>query len=446
MRKFITIGLISILRKSKLKSVRELIKSQYLSLAEIKEIQNKKFISLINNCKKNVPYYKNLPILNKIKNMDDIKYLPFLTKKDIRNNFDDLMAKNLPKKYFMLNSTSGSTGEKLIFFSDSRNVINFGIVIRNNMWTGWDFGEKQVYLWGSQYDISEAKKFINNLKNRLIHRKIFFSSYVMKEKDMYIYWKKFNSFKPKLITAYTTGLFIFSRFLEKNGLNIYRPRGIICSAETLFEIQRKKIESVFNCKVYNRYGCREVGNIAHQCERQGGLHINAEHLIVEIINENGIQCKPGELGEIVITDLDNYVFPFVRYKIGDIGIISDKECPCGRGLPLLERVEGRIFDIILGTNGNKLTGNFWTTLLRTFVKGIKQFQVIQEKLDTLTLKLIVDKEFDLKNKNNLIMRIKEKCGNDMKINFQLVDKIPLTESGKHRFIISKISPYLNNKR
>jgi len=310
------------------------------------------------------------------------------------------------------------------------------------MWTGWNFGERQITLWGSHYDISKAQKFFNKIKSQCFQRNSYLSAYDMTESDMVKYREKINEYKPRLITAYPTALFIFADFLERKGLSVYQPKEIICTAETLYEYQREKIESIFGCKVYNRYGCREVSNIAHQCEKQKSLHINAEHIIVEVIDDNGNPCKPGELGEIVVTDLDNYVFPFIRYKIGDIGILSDKECSCGRGLPLLEKVEGRIFDIIVGTNGEKLTGVFFSFLLRVFVSGIKQFQVIQESRDTLVLKLIVDKNFNNETKEKLINKIHEKCGMDMNIFIQLVDNIPLTKSGKRKFVVSKVSPFI----
>lgn len=442
--KSIALRLLSIFRKNKLKSLQELNNSQWLSLSEIKEMQNRKFLKLINHCKENVPYYKKIDCFSKVKSLDDIIKLPWLTKKIIEENYEDLKATNYPEKRFVPNSTSGSTGETLRFFKDAKDTMGLGLLMRNNMWTGWKIGERQVMLWGSHYDISQAQKLFNKIKNLCIHKILYLSSYDMTEEDMLVYQKKINKYKPQLITAYPTGLFIFASFLEKRGLSIYKPKGIICSGETLYKYQKKQIESIFNCKVFNRYGCREVGNIAHQCDKQAGLHINAEHIIAEVIDENGNPCKPGELGEIVVTDLDNYVFPFVRYKIGDIGKFTDKICSCGRGLPLIEKIEGRIFDVIIGTNGNYVTGNFWTILLRTFIKGIKQFQVIQESRDILVLKLIADKNFNDVEEGKLVQKIHEKCGENMDIKVEIVDKIPLTGSGKHRFIISKVSPFVKN--
>jgi phenylacetate-CoA ligase len=171
------------------------------------------------------------------------------------------------------------------------------------------------------------------------------------------------------------------------------------------------------------------------------MHINAEHVLVESLTENGEIAKEGQRGELIITDLDNYAFPFIRYRIDDIGVLSTRTCSCGRGLPILERVEGRSFDITVGTNGRYLGGTFWTLLLRTAIDGILQFQIIQEKWGEIIINLIVGSRFTESQKKRLIQLIHEHCGEDMMIQINLVSNIPLTKSGKHRFIISKVSPF-----
>ena len=148
----------------------------------------------------------------------------------------------------------------------------------------------------------------------------------------------------------------------------------------MFPFQREKIENIFKAKVFNRYGCREFGNIATECEMHNGLHINSDRFIIEIVDEKGNKCENGTLGEILVTDLDNFVFPFIRYKIGDLAIMSETACTCRRNLPLLEKVEGRVFEMIQGPNGNVVAGTFWT-LLRNKVEGFSKFQIIQNKID-----------------------------------------------------------------
>jgi phenylacetate-CoA ligase len=255
--------------------------------------------------------------------------------------------------------------------------------------------------------------------------------------------RSYNNINQKCLLDILHLYIYLQSLLKKKKIKGFEIKSIISSAEVLYEYQRELIESVFHCKVFNRYGCREFGNIAHECSEHSGMHINVEHVYVECIKEDGEPAALGERGELIITDLDNYGMPFIRYKIGDIGELSDRKCNCGRVLPLLKEVGGRTFDIIVGTNGRCLGGTFWTLLFRTAFNGIQQFQVVQVSKNKINIKLVIDALFNMKDIDKLINKIQEYCGNDMQINIRIVDKIPLTESGKFRFVISKISPFVN---
>jgi phenylacetate-CoA ligase len=172
------------------------------------------------------------------------------------------------------------------------------------------------------------------------------------------------------------------------------------------------------------------------------LHINIDRFILEIVSPSGELCKEGELGEIVITDLDNYAFPMIRYKIGDLGVLKHVGCECGRGLPLLERIEGRVFDLVRGTNGNIVAGSYWT-LLRNKLEGWDKFQIIQEEVGKLTILLEENKFIDSSFIENLEKLIKDKLGDDMIVEVRIMDSIPTTSSGKFRWVISKVSPYVS---
>lgn len=434
--------LLQLTRRSRLKELERLQENQYRSPETLRDQQESAFLKLIKHARSRVPYYREILRDVEIKTLEDISRIPFLTKKIIHERIEDIKAEGMPPGRFILNSTGGSTGEKLTFYNDSNSKLT-EFLMRGNMWAGWEIGDKQVQLWGAHYDMPAARGFYDGIKRSLIHRKIMMSSYDMTEEDMMRYCHKINSYRPALITGYASALDLFAEFIMKNGLGIYSPKGMVSSAESLHENQREKIESVFGCKLLDRYGCREVGNIAHECEEQNGLHIFTEHIIMEIVDENGISCEAGEEGEIVITKLDNYAFPFIRYRIGDIGVMSDRSCPCGRNLPMLEEIKGRVFDLIVGTNGNRLSGTFWTILLREYVEGIKQYQVIQREYGRLLLRLIVDENYSSEGEKKLVEKIKEKCGQDMRVEVEIVDNFEKTASGKHRFIISEVSPFVD---
>lgn len=413
-------------------------KIEFKNTDEVKLIQEQKFIKLINHANNNVPYYKGK--FDEIKNLDDLSKINFLSKENILNNTESLKAKNINEKRIFKDSTSGSTGKSLYYFRDSLNYYRKAVGYRCDARAGYNIGSKVLYLWGADRDILNNKSLYKKLKDKFIYKEKRMSTYHMTKDDMKNYVNELNTFKPDIVIAYPTPLFYFADFLEKNNIKTRQLKGIITSAETLFPFQREKIEKVFNCKIFNRYGCREVGNIASECEVHDGLHINSDHVVVEIINSNGEQCETGELGEVVITELDEYAFPLIRYKIGDIGVLSNNLCSCGRGLPLLKTIEGRVFDLIIGENGNMVGGTFWT-LLKHKINGWDKFQIIQEKKGQVHI--IVENNSEIKDDFNirLIKIVKEKLGDNMKVKVDIVDKIPLTKTGKFRWVISKISPY-----
>lgn len=414
-------------------------KIQFDSFDSLKILQEEKFKKLINHARDNVPYYKN--ILDGIDRIEDIVCIDFLTKGRINKHNKELKARNITVNRFVSNSTSGSTGESLNFYIDSENFYRKAVSIRGDSWAGLKYGKKTLLFWGADRDIENNKSLYKKIKHKFITRNIIVSTYNMSDSNLGNLIDKLNEYKPDVIVSYPTPLFYLAKFIEHNKTENWVPKGIITSSETLFPFQRDKIEGIFKSKVYNRYGSREFGHIASECEKHEGLHINADRFVLEIIDSDGNVCKPGELGEIVITDLDNYVFPMIRYKIGDLGVLSDKKCSCGRNLPLLEKVEGRIFDLIVGVNGNVVAGTFWT-LLRNKIKGWNKFQIIQENKERIEILIENNDEIESDFKEKVCEIVRRKLGGELKIDIKFIEKIPLTKTGKHRWVISKLSPYV----
>jgi phenylacetate-CoA ligase len=419
-------------------------KTQWLSPEQIAEIQFKKLQTLLAHVHVHCPYYRGIfkemdSAPEDIKSIADYARLPLLNKTKITENASKILARNAGRRDALENSTSGSTGVTLDFFSDRKAAdLTNALGLRANRWTGWEIGQRQVTLWGASHDDRTAR-FYGKIKNKILHRKLFLSSYGMSRRNMIDYRYRINRFKPRLIEGYASALSLFAKFVQDYQLRMHQPRGVISTAETLSSLQKKLIESVFHCQVFNRYGSREVSGIAQECEQQDGLHVFAEHVLVEVLDEKDRPCPPGKIGKVVVTDLDNFAFPFLRYDIGDLAVATDRVCDCGRGLPLLAQVEGRVWDVIIAANGNRLVGTFW---LVSGVKGIKQFQVLQEKAGELVIKVVPESAFNEEEKHKLLKNVAANCGPEMSAEVRRVDEIPQTESGKHRYVISRISPFL----
>ncbi|MEE4198454.1 MAG: hypothetical protein V2I54_12480 [Bacteroidales bacterium] len=436
--------LINILYRNKiLKQLKEANRVQWFSYNEIMDYQEKKLNDLIQFISKNNDYYSSIG-LSQVKNTEDLKKMPFLTKDIIRNEFDKLQTRNLNPNRFRKNSTSGSTGKATYYYSDMlKKQYSEACRLRGDSWTGWEPFEYKIVLWGAERDIKK------NLKTKIRHSRFFFntdllSSFKMSNNDIISYIHYINKKKPVFIIGYPSALDVLAQFIINHNFIVYSPKGIITGGETLFETQRESIQKAFNCKVLNRYGGREVHHIANECEEQNGLHISSDHVILEVVDKEGNSCKPGELGEIVLTDLDNYVFPFIRYKIGDVGILEEKskKCKCGRGLPLIRRVEGRTTDIVIGTNGNRISGIFFP-LIRKKVKGVEEIQVVQEEYGKLEINVKRNSLYDNnKSSSEIINIIKNELGRDMIVNINYVSGINVTQTGKLQRVISKVSPYI----
>jgi len=428
-----------------LKYYNKLKDHQWNTVEENRKIQQKKLYQMIKYATQNIPYYKQIIREYNIQFsedniFDDIKKFPVLTKHIIRNHFDGLY-KFRDNTYYR-NTSGGSTGEPVIFYQD-RNYLEWEIATKNlfNEWAGRKIGEPMVKLWGSLRDVLSGGEGFKGYLRQQLYGVIILPSYRMTEKDLYKYVQSINNIKPRLILAYTNGIDELARFIKENCLSIYSPRAIMTSAGVLYPEVRARIEEVFQAPIFNRYGSREVGDIACNCEKNQGLHIIPDIHYIEMLNEQDKEVKPGERGEIVVTLLTNYTMPLIRYNIGDRGILSEIECSCGRGFPLLKKVEGRIRSVFKNKQGDFIDGGVFIRLFY-FRDNIKQFQVIQEFLEQITINLVLkDKRQTKVAKKDFIeinKSIKIIMGNKTIIKYNLVDVIDSSPSGKYSYVFSKL--------
>jgi phenylacetate-CoA ligase len=424
--------------------IAELDRNQWLRKGDLEEVQRQKLHRLLQFAYNNVSYYRNLirstglPV-DKLVLPDNFHLIPELTKETIRKNIGCLTATDLTGNGLEKNSTSGSTGEALFFYTDFRSsAYRKASVLRNNEWTGFRLGDREVKLWGSPIDESKARNLRGRIRNVLINQR-FLSAYELSPEHIDNYIQLIHSFRPVLLVSYPSVLEVFAGHCRIRQASFDCFKAIITSAETLYPHQRELFETEFGVKVFNRYGCREVGNIAQECEAHNGLHVNSDRILVEILDDQGKPCNRGQRGELFVTDLDNYGMPFIRYQIGDSAAwAEDQRCPCGRGLPLLAEIEGRSMDVVKSPSGNRLGGTFWTILFRT-KPGIKQIQIIQEKLDGVTVLFVRDVGFEESVLDYFRDRIKEKCGVNFIVEFKEVPSLEKTKSGKRRLVISACS-------
>lgn len=418
-------------------------KAQWNTLEENKKIQAGKLYKLIKYASENIPYYKHIVsekdiTFSKDSIFEDIKRFPTLTKTIMKKEFKNLhLIRDNLKWYY--NTSGGSTGEPVRFIQDfdyySESCAMSQIM---DAWAGCRTGDTLIELWGSEKDILGQKENIKHRFANWIKSIYLLNSFSMDNKKMASFVDIINKKKPKMILAYTQSIYEFARFIKSRGLKVYSPSSIMTSAGTLFPHFRSLAEQVFKCPIFNRYGSREVGNIACECEKHEGLHTSMFTHYVEILDKNLEPCKEGECGEIYITLLSNFTMPLIRYKIGDMAVHTEKKCSCGRGLQLIREVAGRNNDMFITKNG-ELVHTGIINYQFYYKDFIKKYQVIQKRPDEIIIKIVFSEQNTAKNYDSDLISIKEKIkqvmGQCCKINFEFVDDIKPTKSGKYRYTI-----------
>lgn len=398
-----------------------------------------KLASLLHHAKINSEYYKNVLI----KDIENTKLsdLPILTKQLIEEHQDEILSTSTNDlKFAIKNSTSGSTGKASYFYSDLRDGRTARAYRGDEFVPGYHFLDKQLVFWGAERDIIQSLS-LKKLAHRFLFQTEIFSTYHLQESDIKNYIGFINSYKPKTIVGYPSALFFIAKVIkEKSFKLVHQPNGIITSGEMLYPHQREMIEETFETKIFNRYGCREFGHIANECEAHSGYHYDADSLIVEVVDDNGKPCEVGEEGRILITDLNNYAFPMIRYEIGDRGALTPENevCKCGSHLPKLQTITGRAFDVIHGTNGNRVSGTYWTLSFRNTLKGIDAFQIRQDKDYSINFFLKVNQRYTVDQDKQLRSLVGEKLG-DNKISIKVVDEFEYSPTGKFKWIHSELN-------
>ncbi len=413
-------------------------KSQWLSLDELKELQLGRLKQLLLFASKNVPYYKNMfNRLNfnpeNINSIQDIQQLPFLTKAVIREHSDQiksLNATNLSKF-----NTGGSSGQPLVFYiSNERVSHDVAAKWRATRWWGVDIGDPELVVWGSPIELG-AQDRVRLVRDKLLRTKLL-PAFDMSEDRILMFIDEIKQYRPKMLFGYPSALGRIASYAIDHQIDMKKigVRVAFVTSEYLYPEQRELIESCFGCNVANGYGGRDAGFIAHECP-QGNMHITAEDIIVEIINSQGQPVAHGESGEIVVTHLATGDYPFIRYRTGDIGILSEDQCACGRGLPVLKEIQGRTTDFVVSYNGNVMHGLALIYVLRELT-SINQFKIVQQSKHKTTVYLVVNPEFCRRDENNIINGFKERLGNEVTVSIEVVDTIPAEKSGKFRYVVS----------
>ena len=406
------------------------------SEAEIADLQWRKLERLIAHCWDHVPYYRmrwaqaGLRDPRDVANVDDYARLPLLTKQDVRDNFAQL--KSAPHGEALLyKTTGGSTGEPLtIGYTRESYERRTAVMLRGYGWAGARLGSRALYLWGV------APQGIKERMHHALFNRRMLDVFTMSDANMGDYADAIDRHQPEVIVSYVASVVRLAQWLLDNDRRVHMPRAVVCAAEPLFEYQRVLIEEAFGCPAFNTYGCREFMLIASECELRDGLHVNADHLRVELGEQVFDSAQAGIPRQVLVTDLHNSGMPLMRYANGDMATARDRPCACGRGLPMLEKVEGRSMDALRTPQGHYV-GEFLEHLMFD-TPGIARFQALQARLDRLDISIVRQAHFREESLEHIRTAMREAFGNGLELRFTYAEEIPLTASGKLRVAISTL--------
>jgi len=419
-------------------------RTQWLSTEELQELQVWRLQRLLWHSYAHVPYYKRLFVDNGLhprdfKSLSDLMKLPFLNKSDVTENlYMDLFSETHIKKDMHKIATSGSTGQPFVTYADRQQLeIRFASTMRSYEWTGWRIGDKQVRLWHQKLGMRPTQVIKEQLDAKLM-RRTFIPAFELSSQGLEQFAAKLNKVRPVLIDGYAESLNFLALYLNQGGTLNFAPQAILSSAQMLTAGTRNQIESALGAKVFDKYGAREFSGIAYQCNKSSDHHIVDESYVVEIVKEGRI-AKPGELGEVVITDLNNFSVPLIRYRIGDLAVASDntQDCDCGRGLSRMGDIQGRTQALVHCANGKWLPGTFFAHFFKEYDYLVTFFQVQQHQKGAFILRIVKSPQWTDGSWAELTTNLRHFVG-DTEITMEYVNEIPLMATGKRTPVISSV--------
>ncbi len=421
---------------------RESENAQFLPRLQLEELQLTRLQALLKHAYSECPFYRdrmNAAGLKpeRISAVADIASLPPLTKRDIQDHAIDICASSFDPSERARNQTGGSTGSPLQFWVDRKRLDSrLASTMRHNGWTGLRAGDWCAEIWGNRLDQHLSESLWSRTRNALLYRTLELNTSSFGDADFSAYVERLRRHRPQFLVAYAKAAAFFARWIRDNGVKDIRFDAVITTAEVLTPNDRADIEDVFRARVFNRYGCREVSVIASECEKHAGLHVNADMLLVEIVR---VPEYPAPFGKVLITDLLNYSMPLIRYEIGDVSAwATQQNCACGRSLPMLSEVHGRVTDFISLRDGRFVSGPA-LTLVVSDMPEVRQVQFVQQNQDHITLRVVRGEGYDHSTTAELQRRLAPYLNGAAQIDIQHVDQIKAEASGKYRFVISDYS-------
>lgn len=420
-----------------LRFLRHLRRTQFDSPVLVRDRQLAMLKAVLRHAYETVPYYRRAwryagvhP--DDVRSFADFEPFPVVTKADLRDRGPEFLSDRYDPATLLVKRTSGSTGVPLtVRIDEPGKQWKYACTLRSDEWSGWRLGQRVAKVWGNpEYQRHGLK---GRLRNRLLDRATYLDTLHLTDQRLREFVAAIRRRRPGLLFGHAHSLYLLADRLRADGITDVRPNGVLSTAMPLHGWQRRVIEEVFGVPATDRYGCEEVSLIACECEHHRGLHVNADSVYVEV--EGG-----GPTGPALVTDLTNLAMPLIRYRVGDVVTLSDRSCGCGRGLPLLEKVEGRDADYVVTPAGGLVSGISLTENFALHIAGAAQVQIVQEEVTLLRVRLVPGDGFGDRSRRQVAELVASTFGPAMRHELEVVSAIEQEPSGKYRFCVSKVAP------
>lgn len=415
----------------------ELLRTQHASESELKALQDENLRLLIRHCYENVPYYslllRELKLTpNDFRGVNDLRKLPLLQKETVRKQPELFQARNYSNSRCEVVNTSGTTGTTLQIRVDVEGRRrNYAFFNRLKLWADVNTSARNA-TFGGRTIVPVCQLRDPFWRYNLSTNTLLFSSYHIREENMASYLAKLYSWAPELIDSYPSSVFLLAQYARAHKVLAPGPKAIITSSETLLPDQRQLISSVFRCKVFDQYGSAEQVCFISQCEF-GSYHVHPEFGVVEFLPYNSERSDVGL--RIVATGFTNWAMPLLRYETGDLAVPASHKCNCGREFHTLERIVGRVDDLVITPDGRRIGR------LDPVFKGlhtIRQAQIIQESLERIRVRIVPGEGFCRADQESIQRELEQRVGKDMEYVFEIVGEIAVGPGGKFRAVISRV--------
>ena len=443
-----------LMHRSLAHSWREYERNEHLSREELVALQNHKLQRLIQHCYENVPYYRNVMderglMPKDIQSQSDLAKLPILTKQLVREHYEELKSKDINSRRYTKESTGGSTGTPMQFMVDTDEwSADWASSFRAWSWYGFHLGERMFTLGGNSLVKKKIGLTPKDIFDRFITRNLKRSSAEVTDDAMKAHYEAFTKWRPSAMRGYGSSLVIFARYIEKMGLPAGHLKCILTTGEILMPEYRDTLERVFGCPVYDEYGAGDGGIKSHECPKKEGLHISEEQCVIEITDKDGQVFPDGEVGHVLTTDLNNYVFPFIRYQVGDMAYMRPDMCSCGRNSRVLGKVIGRAGKLLYNKQGVPISPTMLPIMLYRdndyhnlsnceIYNKIDKFQIRQDKLGDIRILLKLKNQDENHEQFMYCVTNFEKHFVGSKVILEFVDEIPTMPSGKEDYCVSE---------